>query len=117
MLFQAVTTDNELTQQYNDNLCGTRPSMLDTCKSLEALIEQNLKDLDDYLLNQSSIAYETIEYKVEHTDEERDAIINTYSKHRLLIKMAQHLDPRCVLQSDPSTFGAGGETRLYSNPA
>ena len=28
--------------------------------------------------------------------------------HKLCIKRAQHLDSRCVLLSDPSTFGAGG---------
>ena len=31
------------------------------------------------------------------------------------IKMAQHLDSRCVLISDPSTLGAGAKTRLESS--
>ena len=35
--------------------------------------------------------------------------------HRLHIKMAQHLDSRCVLLSDPSTKGAGGKTCLESS--
>ena len=37
--------------------------------------------------------------------------------HITVIKMAQHLDSRCVLLSDPSTLGAGGpnQTRLESS--
>ena len=31
-----------------------------------------------------------------------------------IIKMARHVDSRCVLISDPSTLGAGTKTRLES---
>ena len=35
-----------------------------------------------------------------------------------LIKMAQHLDSRCVLLSDPSTYGTwGSQPKHVSNPA
>ena len=37
-----------------------------------------------------------------------------YSQSHIEIKMAQHLDLRCVLLSDPSTLGAGGPNQNTS---
>ena len=35
---------------------------------------------------------------------------------QIIIKMAQHLDLRCVWLSDPSTFGAGSQMSQRSQP-
>ena len=50
--------------------------------------------------------------------EMRKPLVRTDSRpvnHILEMKMAQHLDSRCVLLSDPSAFDAGGKTRLESS--
>ena len=60
------------------------------------------------------------QYKVVGPSDFKDALGQSISKiytTPLFFKMAQNLDLRCVLISDPGTLGAGAKTRLHTPKA